>query len=114
MGKATDSETWIRNGVEWRALPDQFPHVGPERRLTRLLVSPELVVHLAVGVLVEVLSNPVPGDAKVVGVTYDPARHDFVVFLEHQSFEPVPDGDSIPLLYGPTYRRLQNHSSTEP
>jgi len=38
----------------------------------------------------------VPGDANLVGAVYVEEKHDFILGYEHDSFDPVPEGEKIP------------------
>jgi len=69
------------------------------RRIRRLLLSPESLLRtLANGALTKTLQG-VPHDAKVGGGGYDLHKDVFVLLIEHESFEPLNDGDMIPEMY---------------
>ncbi len=52
----------------------------------------------------EVIANPLPVDARIVGQYLDHSRGKVCIELYHPEFELVPDGDVLPWLVVPTYR----------
>jgi hypothetical protein len=80
---------------------------GKYRRFRKLAVTPELVASLAKGTY-RVTDNSVPEDAKIVFSEYDEERRYFVVYLEHESFAPVPIGQEIPFHPAPMIETLPN------
>ncbi len=46
----------------------------------------------------EVLSSPVPSDAKYLGIQYEVISDRFLICFEHKSFKPIPYGECLPVL----------------
>lgn len=82
------------------------------RRLAMLLVTPDLIAHLAVGVLVEVEYNPTPSSATIEAVSYLPEKHLFGVILRDASFERVPEGCQLPKLGAVRYRLVTRENES--
>lgn len=70
-----------------------------------LRCTPEILIWMGSGIF-EVVANPLPSDAQIVGAFYDGERHTFAVVVESESFAPVEGGDLLPDLTAPTIRRL--------
>ena len=83
----------------------------PERRLRRLVVQPEALVHVATGHDFRAIGNPVPKSAKVVTVTYDAWRHEFSVIISDPSFAVVPEAEMLPIMNGPVFEAIKPHQS---
>ena len=77
------------------------------RRLRRLLISPEILVHLASGTF-RVVANEVPDETRLVGRSYDPNGDAFVILIEHDTFDEVALGQEIPIHSPPMIERLPN------
>ena len=82
---------------------ERIRNLFKSRRLARIHVTPELVISLAVGLKVEIDHNDVPDDVLIVGVHYDIDRRVFVVIIESESFDELPELQQAPLLCGPVY-----------
>jgi hypothetical protein len=78
----------------------------PSRRLRRLYVSPEVLVCACEGRF-EVVSNPVPKGAQVVGVHYNDDLHMWNIVISHESFDELENGRGIPEMSGPLLRTLE-------
>lgn len=46
----------------------------------------------------EIVDSPVPLDAKYIGVHYDWQIDRFLICFEHKSFEPIPEGQCLPIV----------------
>lgn len=80
-----------------------------ERRMAIVRVSPEVIVNLATGLRVEIDKNDVPPWCLVAHpVKYNAERACFDVIVVDISLEPVPDGEPLPILQGPIYRRVED------
>lgn len=51
-------------------------------------------------------STPLPNDAKIVSVAYEPNRRAFAVTFEHPSFRPIPPNGEVPELPPIVFRTL--------
>lgn len=88
--------------------------MGSERRLKRLRCTPQFVMsvlyqHIPKSGLVFSVSEMegIPDGTEVHHVGYDLISDAFVFFLEHPSFEPVPEGEIIPeITPKPTFRTV--------
>jgi hypothetical protein len=78
--------------------PDQEPMPG--RREALLCVSPEIVLALLLNLNRDrrVTVAGVPTDAKVVSAGYEIQMDCFVLRLESEEFEPIPEGGVSPFL----------------
>jgi len=61
-------------------------------------ISPDALKYFLVPGEFEVLSSPVPRDAKYLGIQYDVIVDRFLVCFEHKSFKPIPYGERLPIL----------------
>lgn len=77
-----------------------------ERKQARLAMTPELLFAMGSGRL-EVISNPLPDDAVMVGAGFDAVAQYFFVVVESATFASVRFGDPLPLLPPPHFRRLE-------
>lgn len=77
------------------------------RRVRRLRVTPELLVaHFQAGVTAyEIIADALPSDAKIVHIDFDQQR-DIVLFVQSETFSPIPVGEIVPELPPPTARRI--------
>jgi hypothetical protein len=80
--------------------PDEQP-----RRLGLYVVSPDAVLRLGRGCF-EVITNPVPSDARIVRSYYDGTGDLFVMVLEHESFKEVLPGAVVPWIELPQLRSV--------
>jgi len=74
--------------------------------IKRMLVTPELLAHMAVGTF-RVVKNAVPEDARVVGAGYDSERACCELFLTHPSFAHITEGDPVPICDAPMFERVE-------
>ena len=89
--------------------PDrEIVEVPRHRRL--LEFSPELLARfLSTGTgMVEILSNPLPADVRIVDVRLDRYRPApvIVLLLESEAFGPVPEGEQIPRVESPVFKAV--------
>jgi hypothetical protein len=87
---------------EW--LAEKGDHIRRFRRAI-LQVTPEFFMWIATGAF-EVVMQPLPPDAKLVGAFYDHHRNLFGVVIESQEFEEVREGAILPTLHPPFFERL--------
>lgn len=68
------------------------------RRLKNLMVTPEALVTLMKSGErhFKVTENAIPEDARVVGGGLIPGKHWFVITIQSEEFDEVPEGDPIP------------------
>lgn len=67
------------------------------RRLRQFQVSPwGLLVHLRDGYACRV-QDGIPNTAEPVDMGYDPREQLFYLTVEHESFDPVPEGQPVPI-----------------
>lgn len=72
------------------------------RRLYGFYMTPEVLgVFCRDGVRTLQVVSPVPHDAKFWTSWFDPSRNAYVVVFEHDSFQAVPEGATIPIGDGP-------------
>ena len=80
---------------------DQLKH---GRRVKLFCLRPEFVLALVARPRSEYLSvlnfPELPQGCTLLGVEFEFARHAFVFMVEHDSFDPVPDGEIPPMLEG--------------
>lgn len=68
-----------------------------EQRLRRYCFSPHILRNFLFNPgAFEVLKSDVPLAARVVGASYNEQRHSFEILLQHESFDIVPIGETIP------------------
>ncbi len=77
------------------------------RRLRRFLIEPELLMHLGWGTF-RVTVNEIPRDAKIVSCSYDNPFHAFSIIIEHPSFDPIANGEIIPLHASPLITKIED------
>ena len=77
-----------------------------DRRLACVLVVPETFVFLTVGAF-SVEGTRLPEDARVVGVSFDGHVAAFRVFVESAEFEPVAEGEPVPVIDGPHWQTVR-------
>ncbi len=66
------------------------------RRIRRYEIIPEVLVNVfRTGVFMEIIDG-IPNDAVFKGFAHDYERNTLVVFMEHPSFDPVPDSHVAP------------------
>lgn len=75
------------------------------RHIRRLLVSAELLSRLTSGTF-RVVQNEVLDDVVVIGGAWDPERACCVIFIEHPSFDLIPDDGIVPITDPPRITRL--------
>ena len=76
-----------------------------ERRIMRVLFSPELLVGLTHGTF-RIVENSLPSDVRPLSVAYDVDREAVSLTVEHPSFERVLPGCVIPIHEPPTVARV--------
>ena len=76
-----------------------------EWRMGIVHVCPELIVSIATGTIECVEHNDVPEFCLLVDVHWIPEHRYFAVTVAHHSLAVVPEGDPIPELRGPTFKR---------
>lgn len=66
--------------------------------LRRVLIRLDcfIVMQLAINNTIEITS-PIPPGAEYIGTNYDPMRDCFFVCFEHESFDPIPFGEKLPV-----------------
>ena len=75
------------------------PSLSNLRRRRRISCSPEFIA----STLIEgehsysIIRGGIPVDARVVGCGYDNLSNVLYVFIEHESFDEVPEGDIVPV-----------------
>lgn len=74
-----------------------------DRRLKRLQITPEFLMRITSGTFT-VTANGVPDGAKLVNTFVDEDTQLINLVIEHESYEPVPVGELIPIMIGPTFR----------
>ena len=72
--------------------------LGESGRLRRLTIGPETLIGLLTQRAIWHLDG-VPEGVQVVDCGYDHTSRAFYLTLEHESFEPVPEGQWIPQLF---------------
>ena len=77
----------------------------PSRRLARMGFSSSLLKALCAGIY-EVVSNPLPQDSEIRGVSYDIERDLIVLLIESKEFDPIMEGDYINWAKSPTVKKL--------
>lgn len=60
-----------------------------------------------------VIENAIPDDARPLLCYTDPNRHDVVIRMESETFEPVALGDDVPMLPPPIIQRIDPPAPTE-
>ena len=70
-----------------------------ESRLKMFLVSPELIMHMAISKSLHCeIRSEIPEGAEFVHASFDYQRHCFAVAVRHESFDVVPDGVAMPMV----------------
>ena len=71
------------------------------RRYKRITCSPEFLASAMHDGdhSYRIVRDGVPLDAKVIGCGHDNLSNTIYVFIEHESFDEVPEGEIIPALY---------------
>jgi len=70
---------------------------APEIRRIIIPISPFAVGELCKNRKFEITGSPIPDDAKLTGVYFDNAKNVFLLHFEHESFDPVREGEPIPI-----------------
>lgn len=75
-------------------------------RIARLKIPGDLVLMIGAspGKLLEVVSNDVPADSRVISIEYEMYSGYFVFNLSSPSLPMIPYGATIPFLDGPTFK----------
>jgi hypothetical protein len=68
-----------------------------ERHLLKMVLDPATFSQLTPGRIIQITASPIPNGAIIIGAGYDHGRHSFVLVLEHESFDPVPVGELVPV-----------------
>lgn len=79
----------------------QLPETMPERRQKILMVSPELFVHMCKQAgkrTVQIIDNPLPADARCVGVVHDWDRNCFGIVIESSEFPILGETERMDIL----------------
>lgn len=76
-------------------------------RIMKMLVSPEIFPGmLQSGKKFRVTSGGVPSDVQFRGFAHDYERNCIAVFIEHESFDLVPEGTTIPIFDPPQMENI--------
>ena len=68
------------------------------RRLRQLLIAPELLLSLLKpGHRHYTVDDTVPAEAHLAGMAFDADRNCIVLYIEHESFDEVREGQPIPV-----------------
>ena len=71
------------------------------RRYKRIAMTPEFFVEMIRDGdhAYSIIKDGVPADAKIVRCGYDNLSNQIYVFIEHESFDQVTEGEIVPELY---------------
>jgi len=78
------------------------------RRLKRILVRPDIILDMCKQGASALCVKGVPVTATFRGVAHDPQNNCWVIFLEDESFDEVPENLEIPIHDYPEFRRIGN------
>lgn len=82
---------------------------GHERQSYRRAVffcSPDVLTNMGSGRF-EVIARPLPRDARRVATFYSEARDQFAVVIESSEFEPIYEGEKLPILDPMVFKKLR-------
>lgn len=86
------------------------------RRVRRVAITPDLLLALLIDKkeLHLRVEAGIPITATLAGSSYDGERREFVLYLEHESFEPITERDRVPTI-NPTFTGIAcRPPATEP
>lgn len=77
--------------------PTPEPTERPSKRVQRVIISHAFIEALLLGDKVNIeIQNPLPKDAKLVFVWFDPTMGSWIAYFESKKFPPVYEGHTIP------------------
>src|SRR5262245_2879206 len=103
-GEVTDQDGQINQRPGWFVKPRS-------RRLVEAAFVDDLFLHLfSGGEKFRVDGDPLPDDVRIVGVEYSIVRGAWLVYLESEAFEPVPENMTPPEIRAPIIYAIQSEA----
>jgi hypothetical protein len=87
--------------------------VTARRCVRRVAVHPRVLVDLMTHGTdgIDVVDHPLPAGARYVLCTWDPLGATVWIIVEHESFDPIAEGEVIPEHEAPVFRRRERVSA---